>query len=77
MQLISPRDPGSFKSFQYTERTHLSRKEVDDVLGGEDSWKNVDKTDGELEISHPSTLKFQFLFGDTDPTRVRTLSEML
>ncbi|KAI5474280.1 DNA-directed RNA polymerase III subunit RPC10 [Pseudohyphozyma bogoriensis] len=26
----------------YTERTHLSRKEVDDVLGGEDSWKNVD-----------------------------------
>ncbi|ORY88514.1 putative Rpc11-DNA-directed RNA polymerase III subunit C11 [Leucosporidium creatinivorum] len=26
----------------YTERTHLARKEVDDVLGGEDSWANVD-----------------------------------
>ncbi|KAM0750327.1 putative Rpc11-DNA-directed RNA polymerase III subunit C11 [Meredithblackwellia eburnea MCA 4105] len=26
----------------YIERTHLSRKQVDDVLGGEDSWKNVD-----------------------------------
>ena len=22
----------------------LERKEVDDVLGGEDAWKNVDKT---------------------------------
>ena len=25
----------------------LKRKEVDDVLGGEDAWKNVQKTDGE------------------------------
>jgi DNA-directed RNA polymerase III subunit RPC11 len=24
----------------------LKRKEVDDVLGGEDSWKNVDSTAG-------------------------------
>ncbi|SCZ89966.1 BZ3500_MvSof-1268-A1-R1_Chr1-3g01695 [Microbotryum saponariae] len=29
---------------QYREREFLTRKEVDDVLGGEDSWKNVDST---------------------------------
>jgi len=28
-------------------RTHLKRKEVDDVLGGKDSWANVDVVDGE------------------------------
>lgn len=28
-----------------TSRTKLKRKEVDDVMGGEDSWKNVDSTD--------------------------------
>jgi hypothetical protein len=27
-------------------RTHLKRKEVDDVMGGKDSWKNVDQTEG-------------------------------
>lgn len=36
------------KTIQYMERTHLSRKEVDDVLGGEDSWKNVDSIQGGL-----------------------------
>lgn len=33
---------------QYTDRTVLSRKEVDDVLGGEEAWKNVDQTEGEF-----------------------------
>ncbi|SCV68194.1 BQ2448_315 [Microbotryum intermedium] len=28
----------------YREREFLTRKEVDDVLGGEDSWQNVDST---------------------------------
>lgn len=28
-------------------RTHLKRKEVDDVLGGKEAWANVDKTDSE------------------------------
>jgi len=28
-------------------RTHLKRKEIDDVLGGKDSWANVDVVDGE------------------------------
>jgi hypothetical protein len=28
-------------------RTHLKRKQVDDVLGGKESWANVDKAKGE------------------------------
>jgi DNA-directed RNA polymerase III subunit RPC11 len=39
-------------SFQYatqmTARTHLKRKDVDDVLGGEDHWKHADSTSGVL-----------------------------
>lgn len=31
---------------QMTTRQHLTRKQVDDVMGGEESWKNVDSTDG-------------------------------
>lgn len=31
---------------QVTSRIRLERKQVDDVMGGEDSWKNVDSTDG-------------------------------
>ncbi|WFC96490.1 RNA polymerase III C11 subunit [Malassezia brasiliensis] len=30
---------------QVTSRIRLERKQVDDVMGGEDSWKNVDSTD--------------------------------
>lgn len=36
---------------QISMRTHLERKQIDDVLGGEDAWKNVDQTDGELITS--------------------------
>jgi DNA-directed RNA polymerase III subunit RPC11 len=28
----------------FENRIQLQRKEVDDVLGGDDAWKNVDKT---------------------------------
>ena len=31
---------------QMTSRTKLKRKEVDDVLGGEDHWKHADSTNG-------------------------------
>lgn len=31
---------------QVTSRMRLERKQVDDVMGGEDSWKNVDSTAG-------------------------------
>ena len=30
-----------------TSRTRLKRKEVDDVLGGDDMWKHADSTAGE------------------------------
>ncbi|TIA68926.1 hypothetical protein E3P92_03828 [Wallemia ichthyophaga] len=32
---------------QFNTRHKLRRKEVDDVLGGEETWKNVDQTDAE------------------------------
>jgi len=30
-----------------TSRTRMRRKEVDDVLGGDEMWKHADSTDGE------------------------------
>ena len=36
-------------SKSYSARVELTRKKVDDVLGGEDAWKNVDSTDGKGE----------------------------
>lgn len=32
---------------RYYERKEMKRKEVEDVLGGEGAWDNVDKTEGE------------------------------
>ena len=32
---------------RYYERKNMETKGAEDVLGGADSWKNVDKTDGE------------------------------
>lgn len=40
----------SKRSTQHTTRKQLKRKEVDDVLGGADAWKNVDSTEGIWEI---------------------------
>jgi DNA-directed RNA polymerase III subunit RPC11 len=31
---------------QYVETNYMTRKKADDVLGGEDSWKNVDSVEG-------------------------------
>lgn len=33
-------------------RTELERKQVDDVLGGAEAWKNVDSTDGEFLVHY-------------------------
>ena len=33
---------------QITSKLQISRKEVDDVLGGEEAWKNVDRTEGKI-----------------------------
>lgn len=34
---------------RYYERKNMETKAADDVLGGADSWKNVDKTEGEFD----------------------------
>lgn len=34
--------------WQLCKSVQLQHKEVDDVLGGDDAWKNVQKTDGRL-----------------------------
>lgn len=36
-----------------TSRTHLKRKEVDDVMGGEAAWENVDKVPGKCKKGFP------------------------
>ena len=33
---------------RYYERKRMKSKEVEDVLGGADSWRNVDRTEGEF-----------------------------
>ena len=33
-----------------TSRTRLKRKEVDDVLGGDDMWKHADSTAGTVAL---------------------------
>jgi len=33
---------------RYYERKTMKRKEVEDVMGGADTWKNADKTEGEF-----------------------------
>jgi hypothetical protein len=38
----------SCPALQITKHAKLEKKEVDDVLGGEEAWKNVQKTDGRL-----------------------------
>ena len=54
--LLTEKTPSDFRFFcktcpyifkvnqEFESKIKLQRKEVDDVLGGEDAWKNVDKT---------------------------------
>lgn len=51
-----------------TSRTKLKRKEVDDVLGGDEMWKHADSTAGGshtkvdlLENTQPTILSFFYL----------------
>ena len=37
---------------RYYERKNMQLKEAEDVLGGADSWKNVDKTESEQNFVH-------------------------
>ncbi|CAG8505971.1 3563_t:CDS:2 [Acaulospora morrowiae] len=44
----------------YKNRTILKRKEVDDVLGGEEAWKNVDSTEARCpKCEHPRAYYMQ------------------
>lgn len=45
---FQPSDDFMFSISQMTSRTRLKRKEVDDVLGGDDMWKHADSTAGTL-----------------------------
>lgn len=38
-----------FRLFKMTSRTRLKRKEIDDVLGGDEMWKHADQTQGKNE----------------------------
>lgn len=50
---------------QISMRTHLKRKEVDDVLGGKEAWANVDKTDSESTNKRYDLGQFNYVFGLT------------
>jgi hypothetical protein len=46
---------------QMTSRTHFKRKEVDDVMGGEAAWENVDKAPGAFFLSFSFIALFPLL----------------
>lgn len=60
--LLTENGPNSFRFYcktcpyifpiqqKLTKRIHLERKQVDDVLGGEETWENVDQTEGKYII---------------------------
>lgn len=41
---------------KFYERRPMKRKEVDDVMGGEGAWDNVDQTDGTF-FSYPEGIR--------------------
>ncbi len=43
----------------FTNRVKLKKKQVDDVLGGEDAWKNVDKTSAKCPFCPSDQAYFQ------------------
>ncbi|ETS60282.1 hypothetical protein PaG_05833 [Moesziomyces aphidis] len=57
---------------QMTTRLHLKRKEVDDVMGGEESWKNVDSADAPCpKCENPKAFFMQLQIRSADePTRI-------
>ena len=46
---------------KYTTRKYLPRKKVDDVLGGETAWENVEATEGK-QTSINVTIQFKNYF---------------
>jgi DNA-directed RNA polymerase subunit M/transcription elongation factor TFIIS len=46
---LRPRSIQLGRPFKMTSRTRLKRKEIDDVLGGDEMWKHADQTQGKHE----------------------------
>lgn len=42
----------------YSSRAKIRRKQVDDVLGGEDAWENVDRTNARCPACNHDTAYF-------------------
>jgi len=60
-----------FRTEQYMERTYLKRKQIDDVMGGADSWKNVDSTAGASLSLHCRPLSRSLTRSPLSPVRSR------
>ena len=48
----------------FTSSQTFERKQVDDVLGGAEAWKNVDQTDGTSSCYHASCPILIIMFSD-------------
>ena len=57
---------------RYTTSLKLKKKSIDDVLGGEDAWANVDKTEARCpQCSHDSAYFMQIQIRSADePTTI-------
>ena len=53
----------------------MKTKEVEDVLGGADSWKNVDTTEGALEASRLRALMALHIARETDGYAVNCVND--
>ncbi|KAK7547113.1 hypothetical protein IWX49DRAFT_107395 [Phyllosticta citricarpa] len=52
---------------RYFERKQMKRKEVEDVLGGKDAWKNVDQTDAQCpHCGHSRAFYYQIQIRSAD-----------
>ena len=65
---------------QMTSRTRLDRKQVDDVLGGEEMWKHADSTAGEpsglVPCSYCASLRDSPRFGLAHDLLIHTSSHL-
>lgn len=69
-------DAGGWGVVQIVRKVLLVRKQVDDILGGADAWKNVDQTDGTHgpALFHHATVLTHYMCGARSTTQhgVRT-----
>jgi hypothetical protein len=53
----------------------LTRKQVDDIMGGEDAWKNVDSTEGETETISIAVPSDTYLARSSSRSRLSEMRE--